>query len=90
MSGTGRSGKYERALRQERFTLAITEAVAERVNESKLERSTIAERAGMTKQELAAVLDGRNDLSVRQIADVAHALRMEPAITLRPQPARTV
>ena len=49
-----------------------------RTNEWKLPRSTIAE------------LDGRNDLSVRQIADVAHALGMEPAITLRPQPARRV
>ena len=89
MSESRRSAKYKRALRQERFTLAITEAVAQRINESKLIRSNIAERAGMTKQMLAAVLDGRNDLSVRQIADIAHALGMEPSITLRPQPART-
>ena len=77
-----RGEAYERQLRQERLILEVTESVAGALNKQGVTRAELARRLGRTPGFVTDALDGGRNLTLREIADIAHALGLEPSFQL--------
>src|SRR5262245_55077609 len=65
---------YELLLEQERLLLEATELVEQLMAERKINRSELAERLGKSKPHVTQLLSGDRNLTLRTLAELAHAL----------------
>jgi plasmid maintenance system antidote protein VapI len=59
---------------QESFVLSVLEELCTWINERKIKRSQLAERLGCTRELVVDILDGETDLTLRQLAQIAHVV----------------
>ena len=69
---------YKTLLRQETLILDVTEALARRIDEQELTSSAIATRTGRNPRQVSNALNGGNNLTLRALSDIAHALHKTP------------
>ncbi len=64
----------ERLLSQERFIVEATELICELLERDGVSRQELADRLGKTKGFVSQVLSGERNMTLRTLADLAHAL----------------
>lgn len=72
----------KRLVRQEEFILAVTEALANALEQSGMTQSKLAEKLGCTRGFVSQVLAGGRNLTLRTISDIALALDVKPAFSV--------
>lgn len=70
-------------LRQEELILEATEALARALQSSGLTQNELAGHLGKTEGFISQIMDGRENLTLRTLADVAGALGYKVQIQLR-------
>lgn len=69
-----RDPEYERLLERERLILAATELVYELMEKQNVSKAELARRVDRTRGYLTQLLDGNRNMTLRTLADLAHAL----------------
>jgi transcriptional regulator with XRE-family HTH domain len=79
-----RSGGREEArlLAQEELILEVTETLCERIQSLGITRTEVARRLGKSPGFVTQLLNGGRNLTLRTLADLAHALEARPSLKL--------
>lgn len=70
-----------RLLRQEGLILDVTESVCELLEQEGLSQTDLARRLNCGKSHVSQLLNGRRNLTLKTLADIAGALGVKPSFT---------
>ncbi|WP_227104525.1 helix-turn-helix domain-containing protein [Chromobacterium rhizoryzae] len=68
--------------RQESLIISVTEEIWAEMNRQNMSKTTLAEKLGVTKPRVSSMLNGGANLTIRKLADIAHALDKKFVVNL--------
>ncbi|QOD81640.1 helix-turn-helix domain-containing protein [Chromobacterium haemolyticum] len=68
--------------RQESLIISVTEEIWAEMNRQNMSKTTLAEKLGVTKPRVSSMLNGGANLTIRKLADIAHALDKRFVVSL--------
>lgn len=77
--------KFSKLVQQEDFILEVTEALVEALRQSGMNQSDLAKRLGCTRGFVSQLINGGRNLTLRTVADVAHAIGVQPKFSVCPE-----
>jgi hypothetical protein len=80
--------EYQLLLAQEEFILCATELIFELMEKTGVTKAELARRVGRTRGYLTQVLDGNRNMTLRTLAELAHALGYRPQLDAVPHSAK--
>jgi plasmid maintenance system antidote protein VapI len=75
--------EFERLMMQEDVIMEVTEDICGIMDEEGINRSTLAKIMGKTKGYISQVLNGRKNLTIRSMVDIAYNLGYEVHLNFR-------
>jgi DNA-binding Xre family transcriptional regulator len=72
-----------RLAQQDKFTLAVAEAICAIMQQKNISRTQLAEMMEITKSAITQMLDGTSNLTLRRISDVCYCLGVKPKEVFR-------
>ena len=81
--------KTARLRDQDRLVLRTTAQITETMEAVGMTQAELARRLGKSRAPVAALLSGGRNMTLRTLADVAHALGLRAEVSFPPPPART-
>lgn len=72
------SEKNQRLLSQEALILEVSEAIWAALEKLKMTKADLARALGSSKANVTQLLDGRRNMTLRTLADIAYKLDLEP------------
>ena len=72
--------EYARASRQQELIVDVTEAIYKIMDEKNISKADLAKKAGLSKSRITKLLDVSSNITLRSIADIAHALGVKPKV----------
>lgn len=73
---------HARLLAQETLIVDVTEALAAAIEHAGISRTELAERLNASKGHVSQVLNGSRNMTLRTLADLCLALKLQPRFTL--------
>lgn len=63
---------------EERLIAEVTEAIWDAMEDARCSKTELAQRMGASQSYLSQVLSGSRNMTLRTLADICHALALEP------------
>lgn len=77
-------------VRQEKFILAVTDAIRDALDAKKITKSELADKLGVSRSHVTQLLSGGRNMTLRTLSDIAHACEHVPCFSLRSPGLSTV
>lgn len=71
---------FAKSYRHEELIVDVTESIYEIMKKNNMNKSKLAKASGLSKARITKLLDGSANMTLKSIADIAHALKVTPKI----------